>query len=390
MAAGDAQDGARVNPAADPFLRTIVAERCANRPPGLSERSLLRGLVVDLYREGIDPATATDALILARCGDLADIVTEMVAGGGELAAMPVIDSAILLAGREAAVVVERAAARGLMRAGRERVAAQRTLSPPLAGAGDDYAMLYFPVGEGASRAEQTPGTVAQGLGAAPAGYGIYTFILAGDLASGANEGERASAYDELLRVIETYVTPGVPDDWLPAERHTFLLPASRTRPEAAAAVRAGAGLSAAMRDALTDHLRRVGQGPVAARLATSPGPFLISSLEPRLVPVGTQAARLVVDLSDIGPEYMYSLVDAYDRRISRADSGRVDSLRRVRARLDALLPNTTASATSVSGDADWVFLIERRTPSAADAASNQRPTPRLAFAGAVSWSNAER
>lgn len=348
-------------PDGDPVVRQAVAERCADRPASITEESLLRSLVVDLNTQGVPPALAADALIIGRCGDLADIVTEVVARGGADAAVPVIERAVALTGDAAAPVVERAAAAGLLLAGRERVNWSASAPSPLAGADGDYAMLYFPLGGDAAAGETGPMSLAQLFGHGEPGYGIYTYIVYGGDAGAA--GERLAAYRELLRVIETYVlVAGAGNLQADPSAHTFLVPVYAGRDGAPLEERTGPELSAAMRDELASHLRRGGQPALAARLATSPGPFLVSSLEPRLVPGSAQAPRMIVDLSGVGPEYMYSVVDAYDQQIPPDLSGRVDSLLAVRERLIGMFPDGVLDANASSPAAgDWVFLLGRRT-----------------------------
>jgi hypothetical protein len=361
----------------DPALRSLVAERCAGRPAGITEASFLRALVADLHADGVDPALAVDALIIGRCGDLADIVTEVVAQGGEAVAMPVIERAVALAGSGSTLIVERAAAEGLMLAGRERVAPQALASPVLAGGGE-YAMLYFPLGGDAAAGGDTM-SLTQLFGNAEPGYGIYTYILGGG-ADGA-DGAGADTYRELLRVIETYVLVAGPDGARPDRgAHTFLVPVHAGRAGAPLVERTGPELSAAMRRELAAYLRRGGEQALANRLATAPGPFLVSGLEPRLVPGSAQAARMIVDLSAIGPEYMYSVVDAYDRQIPPEAAGRVESLLAVRGRLIGLFPSPGVDAVASAPAGDWVFMLGRRSTALRPAAA---PAVVLAAMGAA-------
>jgi hypothetical protein len=361
-------EGIAAVPEGDAALRQEVAERCANRPASVTEESLLRGIVADLDADGVDPGLAVDALIIGRCGDLADIVTEVVARGGESAALPAMERAIALTGGASALIVERAAAEGLLRTGRERVTLQDLGPPALAGAGSEYAMLYFPLG-GDAAAEDGAMSLAQLFGNAEPGYGIYTYILGGveDPRGDADvaDGKRLATYRELLRVIETYVLGAGPDGARPDPgAHTFLVPVHAGREGAALLERTGPELSAAMRRELGSYLRRGGQLDLANRLAGSPGPFLVSSLEPRLVPGNPQAARMIVDLSRIGPEYMYSVVDAYDRQIRPEDAGRLESLLAVSGRLMELFPDATAGGSAPPHD-DWVFMLGGGTTRAA-------------------------
>lgn len=363
---GAVGDDAAELPAGDPALRRAVAGRCGSRPASVTEASLLRALVAELHAGGVAPAPAVDALIIGRCGDLAEIVSDVVAQYGANAAVPVIERAVALSGEATALVIERAATEGLLRAGSERAADGGGL-PPLAGGAEDDAMVYFPLG-GSAQVPAEPGAhaLAQQLGSAERGYAIYTYILYGD-GPGDGPDEHLATYRELLRVIETYVLAAGPDDGRsdPAA-HTFLMPAH--------AARSTASLSAAMRRTLADYLRRAGEPALAARLATVPGPFLVSSLEPRLVPGYApelvvsgemsgqapgrpQAPRLLVDLSRIGPEYMYSVVDAYDREIPPAAAGRVESLLAVRGRLSDMFPDPSIDPAAAGPAGEWLFVL---------------------------------
>jgi hypothetical protein len=113
-----------------------------------------------------------------------------------------------------------------------------------------------------------------------------------------------------------------------------------------------------MRADLIEYLRRRGQGALAARLETLPGPFLVSSLEPRLLPTNALAPRLVTDLSLVGPEYLYAVVDAYDRALPPEQQGRPEALGGIRERLLALFSRkATAEDLSPSIKDAWVFRL---------------------------------
>jgi hypothetical protein len=121
-----------------------------------------------------------------------------------------------------------------------------------------------------------------------------------------------------------------------------------------------------MRRELAAYLRRSGQPVLAERLDSAPGPFLVSSLEPRLIPGSPLAVRLIVDLSGIGPEYMYSIVDAYDREIPPKLAGRVESLLAVRQRLTGLFPGGRIEGGAQPPAGDWVFILGRQAATQAD------------------------
>ena len=111
-------------------------------------------------------------------------------------------------------------------------------------------------------------------------------------------------------------------------------------------------LSASMRDALAKYFDQTSRPSLAIRLRKHSGPFLVSSLEPRLVPGNTKAPRLLTDLSDVGPEYMYAVVDAYDRRISDDGAGSAASFEPIRKRLVELFTLVDATTGGNAPDAD--------------------------------------
>ena len=345
-------------------LRREVASRCAERPGGVADEAFLRELVTDLYAQGTHPADATEALLLGGCAAPEPVVRELVAQGGEAAAPMVIERAVSLGARPRGV--ERAAADGLAR---YRLAAQAEpgdVATPLAGANTAYSMVYFPLAGSGEQAQQSSSLVQLFDAAAP-GYGVYTFILYGDLPGTADNAVPAT-YRELLRVIETYVVASdnataAPD----ARAHSFLVPVHGERGGMALAEQTGPELSAQMRGEFASYLRAAGQPELAQRLSTARGPFLVSSLEPRLLPADRQASRLLVDLTDIGPEYMVAVVDAYDRPIAPDAVGKPDALLAIRDRLLSLFPDQSTDAHAAAPPVGrWVYpLGDLRTANAA-------------------------
>ncbi|WP_295882460.1 hypothetical protein [uncultured Thiohalocapsa sp.] len=360
-------------PDGDEALRQAVAARCASRPDAVTEASMLSALVAELQADGVAPAAAVDALILGGCGDLADIVTDVVARNGADAAVPVIDRAVALTGDTSALIVERAAAEGLLRAGRERVAAAGGVLSHVAGTAGEVALMHFPPGgDSAGATAHSAGSLAQLIGSAEPGYGLYTFVLFGG--GGEAGGVDAAGWRELLRVIETYVLAADPAAGAahPAA-HTFVVPVDAGRTGVPLAERTGPVPSADLRRTLAAYLRRAGEPALAARLATAPGPFLVSTLEPRLVPGSPQQPRMIVDLSRIGPEYMYTVVDAYDREVPPAAVGRVDSLLAVRGRLMGMVPDPTMGSAAPPPAGDWVFMLGGHDGAQAAALGTARP-----------------
>lgn len=216
-----------------------------------------------------------------------------------------------------------------------------------------YHMAYY-----ATRARKAPVAVASKAqplyqSAAP-GYGLYTFVLIrADFSSlPAVDLER---HQELLRVIEHYIL--APDSGLaspPPAAHAFLLAVPLVGPDSGFGHRtkdfaAAKILSSAMQVDLAAYLCQRNEGVPARRLLSGTGPFLLTSAEPRLVPLANDGDRLLVDLSQVGVEHLYSILDAYDR-VEPGDGpegkGGVAALAK---RLKGLFP-------LVRGD-DWVIIL---------------------------------
>ncbi len=192
------------------------------------------------------------------------------------------------------------------------------------------------------------------------GFGVYTFVLVGQGFTNRSD-EEAWRHRELFRVIETYVSSAhgerPPEGTRP---HAFLVPVDPESVSRALSEQIASELSDVMRAELGHHLRRGGQGQLARRLEQGAGPFLVASLEPRLLPTSAAAPRLVADLSQIGPEYFLAIVDAYDRPIPAEARGRSEGLASIRERLLALLTTRMSQrgAQSVSEKA-WIFMLGR-------------------------------
>jgi hypothetical protein len=355
-------------------LHARLAEQCADAPTGLRSDAFVRELVADLYADGVDPGAATEVLILAGCGEPTLIVRELVAQGGDTAAPLVVDRAIGVQGDASAATMQQAAADGLARWRLATGLEPARGSFPLAGADMSYSMIYFPLGGnrvGGQPAERSS-SLAQLFDNAAPGYGIYTFILYGDVGAGTEPADVAT-YRELLRVIETYVLAagganGADNAAVNRQAHTFLVPVHADTDAGVLAERTGPELSAQMRGDFAAYLRAGGQVELAQRLSRASGPFLVSSLEPRLVPNDPRAPLMLVDLSDIGPEYMYSVVDAYDRLIPAEDVGTVAGLAAIQSRLIDMFPDGAIDAAAAPPPAGgWVYLFGRRQTTGAGA-----------------------
>ena len=225
--------------------------------------------------------------------------------------------------------------------------------------GVGYGMLYFP-SAGQSVQLVTDIALNRLYEDALPGYGLYTFVLLGAGFERAS-GDDLARHSELFRMIETYVvTPGATEE-PSTEAHVFLVPIRAGRsPTAPLMDLAAVDLSDLMRRRLGELLRQRGQARLAARIERGAGPFLVSGLEPSLLPLDGEAPRLVADLSGLGPEHLYNLVDAYDRDIPPEMRERPESLSALRRRLLELSPQSRSASGSGRGETDgkrWIFLI---------------------------------
>lgn len=332
------------------ILRRQVASRCSAARDD-EESDYLAAVVSELYLAAVDPAQATEALILGDCGSVEAIVRELVAQGGYQVVAPVSSRASLLGGAEAQRLIEVAVAAGLDRA---RAAAGSSGQAPSPGT-YPYAMAHF---SSQSKAATLAGADALNTlyASGTPGFGLYTFVLVGPGAPARNGANQARSR-ELLRVIETYV-PGQEEGRARPDIHAFLVAVHPERADLPLSDQTGPELSDPMRRQLAQALRAAGQGPLARRLETRPGPFLITSPEPRLLPDGSGSPRLVVDLTGVGSEYLFALVDAFDQPVPLGAKGAgLESLRQRLLRLP-LGPDGAPA-----GNDDWVFRIRGTTAS---------------------------
>ncbi|MBK5930018.1 hypothetical protein CCR82_05630 [Halochromatium salexigens] len=230
-------------------------------------------------------------------------------------------------------------------------------------AGVLYAMAYIPSPSGVET--ERANSLAELYADARPGYALYTFILGGPVGAQPAD-DNADTYSELLRVIETYVAN---DESVEAdsgfERHGFLVQVDATRADGALTERVRPGLSRQIQSVLARQLRLHGQFELSERLDRSPGPFLVTSLRPTVLPRSARTPLLVVDLQDIGPEYMYSLIDAYDRPIPGDLSGRPESLAAIERRLRGMFPKPQIDrGAPLSPLGDWIWRIGEQGPMA--------------------------
>jgi len=216
-----------------------------------------------------------------------------------------------------------------------------------------YAMAYFPAPSGVET--ERANSLAELYADARAGYGLYSFLLGGP--TDARAPDQVAAYGELLRVIDTYVMDNGSAEQ-GAGRHGFLVQVDLLGRGGELYERVRPGLSAQIKAVLARQLRMHGQGALADRLEQSQGPFLVTSLRPAVVPVSPRQPMLIVDLHDVGPEYMYSVVDAYDRPIPADILGQPGSLAVIKRRLLAIFPNRQVDRGAAAAPVgDWIWLI---------------------------------
>ncbi len=336
-----------------PDLRREVALICGSARLG-KQKDYLALLVTDLFLSNADPAFASETLIQGDCGSLAEVVRELVAQGGNEVVSAVVNRALFLDGPRAEGTIRAAASSGLNR----DLVSPLQRSEPTGDAGSlAYAMVYFP-SHGAEFGVATATAINTLYSNATPGYGVYTFVLLGASFDPAKYADRAR-YAELLRMIETYVLASDQGAHGPrAEAHAFLIAIRPDRKGAKLSEQTGPEFSAAIRQDLIQYLRRSNQPDLARRLETLPGPFLISGLEPRLLPTSQAAPRLVSDLSGLSPEYLYAVVDAYDRPIPAEQQGRPEGLAAIRERLLGLFSRQVATEDLSPALKDvWVFRL---------------------------------
>ncbi|NEV61891.1 hypothetical protein [Thiorhodococcus minor] len=339
-------------------LTREVAQACQGAR-GLGESDVLRSLTADLYFSEIHPAAATEALLRGGCGGLGAVVEEMVAQGGDAVVESVVGRARSIGGDRAGRQIDAAAAVGLARYAKA-VDAERG-----SGVGDlpSFGMMYFPSqGEGSKLA--TSVALNRLYDDAVPGYGIYTFVLLGPGMSRPAEDD-AARYSELFRMIETYVSPDDGGNARPGEEaHVFLVPVNPERIGGPLVDQVSQDLSDLMRRHLIQTLRHLGQPALAERLERGAGPFLVATLGPRLTPPSASAPWMLTDLSHVGPEHVYSVVDAFDRAIPDALSGQPESLRIIRERLIGL-PIGTGQVQGVNaGNGIWLVMLDDRAQAA--------------------------
>jgi hypothetical protein len=351
------------------LLRAEVAAECLSaRSMSVSTRDGLDALVSSLYMSVIDPAEGTEALILGNCAPLADIVREMVAKGGDQTLAPVAERARALSAPQARRKIETAAADGLTR--------HRELNGMSNGPtrlARDHAMAYFPSIGSAVRVETTSGLDRLYRRAVP-GFGVYTFVMVGPHVERLAETDQAR-HRELFRLVETYAAVGDEPDAAPRlDAHVFLIPVDAELRGMPLFNQVAADFSDRMRRQLVEELRARGEADLAARLQKGSGPFLVAGLGPDLLAGADGPHRLVADLSGLGIEHMYAVVDAFDRGIAPEQVGRPESLAAIRDRLQGLRSAHSSNAgTPATAELQWFFMLGSMDESRVDTESGSRP-----------------
>ncbi|EGV18595.1 hypothetical protein [Thiocapsa marina] len=347
------------------ILRAEVAAECLSaRSMSISTRDGLDALVASLYSSVIDPAEGTEALILGNCAPTPDIVREMVAKGGDQVLDPVSERARALSAPRARRAIETAAADGLTR----HLELNGSSSGPTRLA-RDYAMAYFPSAGPAVRIETSNGVDHLYRRAMP-GFGVYTFVMVGPNVEQLAQTDQAR-HRELFRLVETYAAGGDGAEPAPSpDAHVFLIPVDVELGGMPLFNQVAAGLSDRMRGKLIEDLRGRGDAVLAARLQEGAGPFLVAGLEPDLLPGGPAASRLVADLSGLGIEHLYAVVDAFDREVDPLIGGSPESLAAIRDRLRDVRARQSGTAETLPAEEPiWFFMLGGTDESGAGAAT---------------------
>jgi hypothetical protein len=334
------------------LLRAEVSAECRAIRSSRSAEAIPT-LVNDLYLSVVDPAEATEALIRGDCAPVPVIVRELVLRGGQRAIEPVVGRAIALSPPNQRAAIEAAAVDGLARhseliglgAGPTRRARE-------------VAMAYFPSAGPPARAES--GTTSDRLyRTAIPGYGIYTFVLVGGSVETLADADQAR-HRELFRLIETYAAVGGEEGEAPhRDAHVFVVPVDDELAGAPLFNQVSSDLSDRMRLRLIEVLRGRGLTALAARLESGTGPFLIAGTEPDLLSGGPGSPRLIADLSAMGVEHIYAVVDGFDREVSADLVGRPESMAALYDRLVTLLPaGQTQVFGSVPSPQNWLFIVQ--------------------------------
>jgi hypothetical protein len=334
------------------LLRAEVSAECRSMGARRSVAAI-GALVNDLYLSVVDPAEATEALIQGDCAPVPVIVHELVLRGGQRSIEPVVGRAIALSPPSQRAAIEAAAVDGLARhseliglgAGPTRRAREA-------------AMAYFPSAGPASRVESASASDRLYRAATP-GYGLYTFVLVGGAVETLKDADQAR-HRELFRLVETYAAVGGEEGEAPhPDAHVFLIPVDAELEGAPLFNQVSSDLSDRMRLRLIEELRSRGLTALAGRLETGAGPFLIAGIQPDLLSGGAGSPQLIADLTGMGVEHIYAVVDGFDREIAPDLIGRPESIAALHDRLLTLVPGSQIRPDeSLPPAANWLFIVQ--------------------------------
>lgn len=245
-------------------------------------------------------------------------------------------------------------------------------APPLVSPEEDAAnylgqavetLAAFPPGSAAARS---------GAGFGSRSPSIHTFVLFGN--GDARQAQQVRPWRhtelELLRLIDTYVTEmDAALGYGQAARHEFLIAVYDGLDTLPLIERSAPDLTDRSRQALAGRLDARDQAALAQRLRTAPGPFLVSRTKGELLPAADDAGLLLADLSAVGPEYLFPVMDAYDRPLSATGES---ALLELRQRLGRLALPLAVAPQGVDKQRQWVYFLDA---SGASLATTEQSVP---------------
>ncbi len=210
------------------------------------------------------------------------------------------------------------------------VPAPTPLPPPLAA--DDSSVVArpfprdgFPAARADGRSNASPlryhgYELFATIDAEPSGYGMYTYVLSGNLAEPGQQssGEVQRRYDALLQAIAArtssvmaLTSATIPPD----ETNVFCIPAKAGRSSGTPSLQNYNSQLGTIYRLLVE--KQLANESVRGNLENHTGPFLVSSLT-RISQVRLGAPILFADLSNTHPDAMQEVVQVYKHRVSQA------------------------------------------------------------------------
>ena len=176
------------------------------------------------------------------------------------------------------------------------------------------------------------------------GYGMYTYVLFGrrlDMRTGLDQ-EALQRYQQLLTaIVGSTLSSADAGELTAAEKQTtnLLYIPGTVRGSVPSLENYNAALAMRYLAELA-RISRADNQQVAERLATRPGPFLVSTLKPVGAIDSRQTTLLYADLSTTNPAAMEEIVAAYKLRVSRSSLDEVETFAPLRLALLNLVLNT--------------------------------------------------